>query len=648
MTENIKIVAQEYQKAGLRTLPVKNKIAHLNTGADKWKGITDLNLYKDEIAIICGEIECMDFDNHSGDAKEVLQQFLELVKPLNDKYNFPIEKTINGGFHLVYKCKQIEGSRKLAQRLLNGNPDTFIETRGEKSYFVCDPSPGYELINGSLLNIPVISPDERQVLIETALSFNEYVKPETISTGLNGTNEKPGDLYNERPEAISEAKDLLKYSGWKEFNSFQWQRPDKKEGISATFGKVAPNVFFNFSSNGHPFEPLKAYKPFQILALLKFNGDFKEAAIYLIDRYKIETHPEPTKTGIIKQKSENIDLLEKIDHLIQECKYTINSEFEPPIPIIKIKDKIAGTLGNFSMITGKAKSRKTFLITLILGFISKNYNSITAFIKAEFPEGRKNIVIFDTEQAGFHALKVIQRIKELGGDTDRITGYKLRPFQPSQRLEIIERVIETNYNTTALFIIDGIRDIAQKGINDEETATMITSKLLEWTDKYQIHIITVLHQNKADKNPRGHLGTEAQNKAETVLSTEKDEQNQDITIVKCEQARNEEFQEFAFQINFNGLPELLEEWSQKTNQKQGNILLELPPETHHEILNKIFKTNPKPRIAELRRQFKIVFEQYGHSIGDNKAGDFIQWYRNKGYIKKEGKDNSPTSFYELV
>ena len=44
---------------------------------------------------------------------------------------------------------------------------------------------------------------------------------------------------------------------------------------------------------------------------------------------------------------------------------------------------------------------------------------------------------------------------------------------------------------------------------------------MQWTDDRQIHIHTILHQNKGDENARGHIGTELNNKAETVLLVEK-------------------------------------------------------------------------------------------------------------------------------
>ena len=69
---------------------------------------------------------------------------------------------------------------------------------------------------------------------------------------------------------------------------------------------------------------------------------------------------------------------------------------------------------------------------------------------------------------------------------------------------------------------------------------MIASKLLKWTEEKNIHVVTVLHQNKNDGNARGHLGSELVNKAETVLSVTKDSKEKDISIVEAEYCRNKE------------------------------------------------------------------------------------------------------------
>ena len=47
-----------------------------------------------------------------------------------------------------------------------------------------------------------------------------------------------------------------------------------------------------------------------------------------------------------------------------------------------------------------------------------------------------------------------------------------------------------------------------------------------------------LHQNKSDTNARGHIGTELNNKAETVLSVTVSEGNNDISIVEPQMSRN--------------------------------------------------------------------------------------------------------------
>ncbi|MCU9931164.1 mobilization protein, partial [Escherichia coli] len=76
-------------------------------------------------------------------------------------------------------------------------------------------------------------------------------------------------------------------------------------------------------------------------------------------------------------------------------------------------------------------------------------------------------------------------------------------------------------------------------------ATMIVSKLMKWSEEKNILIVTVLHQNKGDNNARGHIGTELNNKAETVLSVSKSSDNEMVSIVQAEMCRNLEPESFA-------------------------------------------------------------------------------------------------------
>ena len=107
----------------------------------------------------------------------------------------------------------------------------------------------------------------------------------------------------------------------------------------------------------------------------------------------------------------------------------------------------------------------------------------------------------------------------------------------AQRLAAIDYLFKTEPDI-GFMIIDGIADVASKGVNDEEEATMIASKLLKWTAEYNCHITVVLHENKHDRNAKGHLGAYLVQKAETTLSAKKSEHNKDITEIVPEYTRN--------------------------------------------------------------------------------------------------------------
>lgn len=132
----------------------------------------------------------------------------------------------------------------------------------------------------------------------------------------------------------------------------------------------------------------------------------------------------------------------------------------------------------------------------------------------------------------------------------------LRKFPPDMRLAIVDHAIGTIPHL-GLVIIDGIRDLLYD-INSPKEATDIISRFMQWTDDRQIHIHTILHQNKNDENARGHIGTELNNKAETVMQIEVDKEERSISVVEAIHIRDREFEPFAFRINSETLPELVE------------------------------------------------------------------------------------------
>ena len=558
----------KYTKAGFSCLPTKpNKAPAVSTWGKE--PITDVKLFDKAkgIGIICGKLsdnlECLDFDNHFGDAKENLGAFLQgEVKKIYKRYKLPIQATLTGGFHLLYRCDKIGGNQKLASRPKKNSldrwvPDAIIETRGEGGYFVASPTSGYKVIRNDLLNIQCITEEEREILLSTAKSFNTWheLKKNDFEEG-----EKPGDVFNSKYEAIDEMKASLKRSGWNEVEEGKWQRPDKKIGISATLGKVADNVFYNFSANGYPFEEKKAYTPFQVITLMDYAGDFSKFAKELSERYNLNG-----KKAIDKPKPE-VKTESQYDKIISDAMIDLEVEVQKPPVIMRIRQNIFRnsspeiydnrlfTLGNFSAITGKGKSKKTFLTTLFLASATSN-GIIQNKIISDLPEQKTYTMLFDTEQSRYDAYVASKRIPSLiGYMPENFGSFDLREYSPIERCNIIEYALKKLKGNVGYIVIDGIADLAT-AINDEVEATRVVSLLMKWTKIYNCHITTVIHQNKNDEYATGHLGSSILKKAECIISVKKDPNEYSISHVKCDLIRGtSDFEDFSFSIDENGLP----------------------------------------------------------------------------------------------
>ncbi len=248
---------------------------------------------------VSGNLEMIDFD-HEG---ELFQRWRVLVEAESPGLveRLVIERSQSGGRHVAYRCQTpIPGNRKLAQRTVavdSAEPVvitgkryvprrvagryevtcTLIETRGEGGLFLCDPTPGYETMQGALNELSALTESERTVLMEAACALSETLPPVTQApTQLLGTG-RPGDDFNER----GDVRDLLCRHGWqlvRTGDNEYWRRPGKERGWSAT---LRDRVLYVFSSNAPPFEPDRGYKLFSVYALLEHDGDFAAAAAAL-------------------------------------------------------------------------------------------------------------------------------------------------------------------------------------------------------------------------------------------------------------------------------------------------------------------------------------------------------------------------------
>jgi len=324
-------------------------------------------------------------------------------------------------------------------------------------------------------------------------------------------------------------------------------------------------------------------------------------------------------------------------NLCKSAKVDLSAKAAEPQNALEINCKgttsAFATLGNFSLVIGKAKSRKTFFISLLIAaFIGGQLlmNKLQACLKT----GKNKVLWFDTEQSEYH----VQRSYTCALATanikvsDNLSVYALRRFDTKTRESIIEHLI---YNTEglAVVVIDGVRDIVTD-INSPEEATYIANKLLKWTEERNIHIVTVLHQNKADNNARGHVGTELINKAESVVSIAKDSSNNELSVVTPEYFRDKEFQPFAFRID-EGLPSIVEDWIGKEPKepKKAKSANHIDEGFHLARIREAWKIDTSPTYGFAWKHIKAVFEKH-QRLNDNEAKDFLAWYQKEGWILK--------------
>ncbi|RIV25097.1 hypothetical protein DYU11_07195 [Fibrisoma montanum] len=341
--------------------------------------------------------------------------------------------------------------------------------------------------------------------------------------------------------------------------------------------------------------------------------------------------------------------LPDFDRIRQTARVKPSEQYERPAVCLTVEEgdskSIVATLGNFSLLIGKAKGGKTFTITIAVAAAIKQ-DLVLGCIRGTLPADRPIVLYFDTEQGRYHVWRVVKRICALSdmAEPPNLQVYALRSYPTQTRRKFIDWLINQTPNI-GLVVIDGVRDLVYD-INDGQEATEIANDLLRWTEEKRIHILTVLHQNKGDTNARGHLGTELVNKAETVITLSKDPYDRDVKIVAPEFCRDKEFSPFSFAIDEQGLPYRvgdLNSSSQFPGQPGHTVyphrrlkpgkLTPATMETHESILAKVFNEQEPTGYAETWRRIKGAAEYLGQPITDALAKEVLTYYQSQGWVR---------------
>lgn len=336
---------------------------------------------------------------------------------------------------------------------------------------------------------------------------------------------------------------------------------------------------------------------------------------------------------------------EELAAYMKESTISVTSTYEHSPVVLMVDDTIIGTLGNFSASIGKAKSKKTFNVSAIVA--SALNNSTVLHYRSTFPENKRKILYIDTEQGRYHCQQVLKRILHLADlpeykNPDNMIMLALRKFSPKLRMAIVEQAIG-KIPDLGLVIIDGIRDFLYD-INSSSESTDIISKFMQWTDDRQIHIHTVLHQNKNDEHARGHIGTELNNKAETIMQIEVDKEDKTVSVVEAVHIRDREFEPFAFRINEEAIPELVESYLPKEKKigrptkEPFEPYKEIPENVHQAALDAAFANGNISNYNDYLERLKIGYGLQDVNLGHNKAVKVATFLRNKRMVIKVGKE----------
>lgn len=293
-------------------------------------------------------------------------------------------------------------------------------------------------------------------------------------------------------------------------------------------------------------------------------------------------------------KTNGLSVRDKEALKVQWCASVIKAgaHYRNAPQILWVDEAVIATFGNFSASTGKAKSRKTFNVSAIVAAALTNGQVLR--YRASLPESKQRILYVDTEQSRYHCQLVLKRILRMAGlpaesDCDRLDFLCLREYAPATRVALIDYALSTR-GGYGLVVIDGIRDLLFD-INNAAESVEVIGLLMRWSSCYDLHIHCVLHLNKSDDNTRGHIGTELNNKAESVLLISKNYQTPDVSTVRPIYLRDKEFETFSFIIDEAGYPALTETHGQ-TTYKARTLFTDLPDEVHHSALEKAFAAGP--------------------------------------------------------
>lgn len=245
---------------------------------------------------------------------------------------------------------------------------------------------------------------------------------------------------------------------------------------------------------------------------------------------------------------------ERLDRLEQMRRITCDRKLPPMQFLFRLFGRPCFPRGELVAITGKAKSGKTFVTSMLMALCATK--NVLAFSRDDDPPLR--LLWIDTEQSEESTQDILRnRITAMTQLSPPLDGlgdvFNLRGETWQERLPLLE--IAIRHCRPDLVILDGIRDLVND-INDGVLAQQVIEQLMCLASEGQCCIVCVLHQNKAseDHSLRGWIGTELTNKAFEVYACEKKMPQRIFTLEQTHTRKYDIPDIMYYAVGENGLP----------------------------------------------------------------------------------------------
>ena len=220
--------------------------------------------------------------------------------------------------------------------------------------------------------------------------------------------------------------------------------------------------------------------------------------------------------------------------LLEQLRITPEKQLKPMEFLFHLYGKPCFPRRELVAITGKAKSGKTFVTSMLMACCQSR--DVLAFQRIGDEPFR--VLWYDTEQSDESTQDILKNriIRLLNNTNTNLTNptnnscnlwseksidvFNVRGVAWKERRDLLREAVTRC--KPDLVIVDGIRDLVND-INDGVLAQEVMEELMHLATEHNCCIVCVLHQNKSgeDHNLRGWIGTELMNKAFEVYSCEK-------------------------------------------------------------------------------------------------------------------------------